>query len=162
MDARQRGGPTTETPVVTVQNAAIEHALTVGDAQRALALVGALDTLREESGEDPALTALSTTLVAWIGLREHDPTFAASPVEPAGPGGASSEIPVDGSAGADAGDTDHNPGRDNAPPAAVGAVVACERFGVTTARAASLAGCPRETVERVRARRSANDPSDER
>lgn len=156
MNAGQGCGPTTDTPVVTVQNAAIEHALTVGDTRRALALVGALDVLREASGEDPALTALSTTLVAWVGLRERDPAFAASPAEPTGPGGGPSDIPVDG-------DSDLEIDRDDsAPPAAVGAAVACERFDVTTARAASLAGCPRATVERVRDRRASNDPLGER
>ncbi|MFC7136972.1 hypothetical protein ACFQRB_11830 [Halobaculum litoreum] len=69
-------------PVEAVQDAAIEHALTAGESRRALALVGALDPLRAAAGEDPALTALSTTLVSWVGLRERDPAFGASPSAP--------------------------------------------------------------------------------
>lgn len=146
-------------PVESVQNAAVEHALTAGESRRALALVGALEPLHGASGDDPALTALSTTLVAWLGLRERDPSFGAvapSPPTPDGPG-----FP-DGSDRPRDGDDDAGAGRDERgarhPPATVGAAVACERFDVSPARSAALAGCSRGAVERALADRAGTTP----
>lgn len=152
-----------DAPVAAVQDAAIEHALAVGDARRSLALAGALDPLREEAGDDPALTALSTALAAWIGLRERDPGLLAGPTTPPGPGSPSALDGAAGRTGSD-GDGGADDGFDSvsAEPAAVGAAVAVERFDVSVARAASLAGCPREAVERARVEREGNDPRDRR
>ncbi|GAA0195314.1 hypothetical protein [Halobaculum roseum] len=94
---------------------------------------------------------LSVVLGAWIGLRsgpENGPS-AASSFE-----AATEPRPFDG------GDAD-------APPAVVGAVVACERFDVSPSSAASLAECGTASVRRLLAERggsdgSANDPPSER
>lgn len=123
--------------VVAVQEAAVEHALTAGDARRALALAGALEPLRGEvaarSGTpDPVAAALLSALTAWVGLREDGTLGPAGPPAPPAP-------PI--------------PGDDDRDPAAVGAAVACERFGVPPARAASLAGAATGTVERLVAAR---------
>ncbi|MFC7095927.1 hypothetical protein [Halobaculum marinum] len=132
-------------PVEAVQNAAVEHALTAGESRRALALAGALDPLRAAAGDDPALTALSTTLTAWLGLRERDPNFGAVPPSPPTPDPAAEQI-ASGEEG-----SPH-------PPAVVGAAVACERFDVSPPRAAALAGCSRAAVDRALADRERTTP----
>lgn len=149
-------------PVAAVQDAAVEHALTVGDSRRALALVGVLEPLREASGDDPVLTALSTTLTAWVGLRERDPEFGEPPSETdsvssfdADTGGGPDIAPAAPfEAGTDTDDSGRAP-----PPAAVGAAVARERFGVDIGRAATLAGCQQAVVERMIEARRGNDLS---
>ncbi|WP_435065650.1 hypothetical protein [Halobaculum sp. EA56] len=162
-----------EGPVAAVQDAAVEHALTVGDSRRALALVGALDPLRGSSAEDPALTALSTTLTAWVGLREREPAFGAAPPTPPSPAvpdpatdrPASTPTPEGGGGDGAEADRADDRGRDHVrdhPAAAVGAAVACERFGLAPARAASLAGRSVEAVERALADRRGNDPPADR
>lgn len=173
-----RGADRAGAPIAAVQEAAVEHALTVGDARRALALAGALDPLCGESTEDPALAALSTALVAWVGLRERDPGFLAGPPSPPGPGplpdrsgvsvaesgdgtGDCDGVEPDDGDGAEDGDGTEGSdrvGRATPDPAAVGAAVAVARFDVSVARAASLAGRPRRAVERALADRGGNDP----
>jgi len=140
-------------PVATVQDAAVEHALTVGESERALALAGALDPLRGASGDDPALTALATTLTAWLGLRERDPSFVAAPSTTTPGPDAASAPDADPAVVAGPTDADHR-------PATVGAAVACERFDVDPGRAASLAGCSRDAVAAALAARSGNDPAE--
>ncbi|WP_435146910.1 hypothetical protein [Halobaculum sp. P14] len=121
----------------TVQEAAVEHALAAGDARRALALAGALEPLRrrtsraDDSDPDPVVTALYTTLSAWVALRERFGSVGTeSPPAPPEPG-------------------DFGLPEGEAESAAVrGAAVACARFDVPVARAASLAGCSRSELER--------------
>ncbi|MFC7070681.1 hypothetical protein [Halobaculum lipolyticum] len=149
-------------PVESVQNAAVEHALTAGESRRALALVGALDPLHDASGDDPALTALSTTLVAWLGLRERDPSFGAVTPSPPTPAAPPRPDRPDRHREGDVDDDDLGAERSEnettPPPATVGAAVACERFDVSPARSAALAGCSREAVERALADRSGTTP----
>ncbi|SHH56579.1 hypothetical protein [Halobaculum gomorrense] len=145
-----------ERPIEAVQNAAVEHALAAGKSRDALALVGALETLRAGDGDrprsaDPALTALSTTIAALIGQRLSDRRDSSADEA------ASARAPP--TVGDSRGAGDH--------PAAVGAAVACERFDVAVSRAATLAEVDRSAIEHVRSTRAAtgraaNDPSRER
>lgn len=120
--------------VAAVQEAAVEHARTAGDARRALALVGALEPLRGDAAGgtdlDPVATTLLSALTAWIRLREGAGFAPAGPPAPPTPPGPD--------AGTESDDD----------PAVDGAAVACERFGLSVARAASLASCPPEAVAR--------------
>lgn len=176
-----RRGPDPERPIEAVQNAAVEHAVTVGESRDALALVGALDPLREgaprtgteprtdpdeladghdrvtvldppsrpQSRESVAVPSMTTAavLAAWSGLhlrsdRDRPATGPATATqEPPGPG--------DG-----IGDDDVDPS-----PAVVGAAVACERFDLSPASAASLADCGISAVRQVLAERAAADAS---
>ncbi|PSQ06275.1 hypothetical protein BRC97_06670 [Halobacteriales archaeon QS_6_71_20] len=120
---------------------------------RALALAGALDPLRDASGDDPALTALATTLTAWLGLRERDPSFVAAPSTPTPGPDAASAPDADPAVAAGPTDADRR-------PATVGAAVACERFDVDLGQAASLAGCSRDAVAAALAARPGTDPID--
>jgi hypothetical protein len=151
-------------PIEAVQNAAIEHALATGDSRTALALVGALDARPSAGGDssaggdgegsadrDPVAVALTATVAAMIGQRAHldRQPFAAEPAsEP-------TTLPVEGD-------------RETAQRIrAFGAAVACERFDVSAAHAATLAACDRSTVEPVLSVRTGdssavNDPSRER
>jgi len=93
---------------------------------------------------------LSTVLAAWTGLqvRSKRDRRTAAPSRPA----TEPHLPRDG-VGDDA----------SAPPAVVGAVVACERSDLSPAYAASLADCEVSAVRQVLAERgdaggSANDP----
>ncbi|MXR42217.1 hypothetical protein GRX01_12815 [Halobaculum sp. WSA2] len=172
-----RRGPDPERPIEAVQNAAVEHAVTVGESRDALALVGALDPLREgpaPTGTDPrthadeladghdretvldpqsresvAVPSMTTAavLAAWSGLRlRSDRDRPAT-----GPATGTQEPPGPGDG---IGDGDVAPS-----PAVVGAAVACERFDLSPASAASLADCGISVVRQVLAERDAADAS---
>lgn len=151
-----------ERPIEAVQNAAVEHAVAAGESRAALALAGALDARREaetdasDSGDrdpphgDPATTALSMTVTALIGRHlSGDPRASAREPVSAPEPSAARRAPDEAR-----------------HPAVVGAAVACERFDLTVARAATLAACDRSAVEsalaaRARERSAANDPPDD-
>ncbi|ESP87251.1 hypothetical protein [Candidatus Halobonum tyrrellensis] len=119
--------------VAAVQEAAVEHARTAGDARRALALVGALEPLRGDAAGtdlDSVATTLLSALTAWIRLREGAGFAPAGPPAPPTPPGPDAGADSDGD------------------PAVEGAAVACERFGLSVPRAASLASCSPEAVAR--------------
>lgn len=167
-----------ERPIAAVQNAAVEHALTARESRDALALVGALEPLRARppgpDGERSPLgdshdcgsaselsprsqshtplsvpsMVLSTVLSALTGLQVRSKRDHRTAVP--SPAATEPHLPRDG---VDA----------SAPPAVVGAVVACERFDLSPAYAASLADCEVSAVRQVLAERggaggSANDP----
>jgi len=140
--------------VRAVQDAAVEHALTVGESRRALALAGALDPLGDASDGEPPVTALTTTLTAWLGLRGRDRPFAAGSPSSTLPGTGAAVTPdFEPSVSPASTDPDHR-------PAAVGAAVACDRFDVDPGRAARLADCSRGAVTAALAARAGNGPDE--
>jgi len=167
-----------ERPIAAVQNAAVEHALTARESRDALALVGALEPLRARPpGPDAELSlpgdshgqgppselsprphshtplsvpsmVLSAVFAAWTGRRVRSKRDRRTAV--LSPTATDPHLPL---AGDDA----------SAPPAVVGAVVACERFDLSPAYAASLADCEVSAVRQMLGGRggaggSANDP----
>ncbi|UIO98718.1 hypothetical protein Hbl1158_09170 [Halobaculum sp. CBA1158] len=169
--------PTPDAPVWTVQTAAIEHALTVGESPRALALAGALDPLRsgvasrdsaagDPDRRAPAMTALSTALSALIGIHVREAAAESTDGSVAGdPVSASSPRPEVPELAVVDPDAVHRGQAATRRPAVVGAAVAVERFGVAPERAATLAECSRDAVEGAVADRSAtadvsDDPQD--
>jgi len=170
-------GPDPGRPIEAVQNAAVEHAVTVGESRDALALVGALEPLRgkpprteteprsepdeppdshdgvsvldpssrPQSREHVTVPSMTTAavLATWFGLRlrsdRNGPVTGPETGTPEPPG---------------VGDDDVDPS-----PAVIGAAVACERFDLSPASAASLADCGLSAVRQVLAERDAADAS---
>lgn len=150
-------GPDPRRPIEAVQNAAVEHAVTVGESRDALALVGALEPpSRPQSRESLAVPSMTTAavLTAWFGLRQRSDRNG----QVTGPATGTPEPPGLGDGIGDGGDPS---------PAAIGAAVACERFELSPASAASLADCGVSAVRQVLAERadadaSSNDPRHDR
>ncbi|MEZ3142951.1 hypothetical protein [Halobaculum sp. MBLA0143] len=122
-----------ETPLTTVQSAAVDRALTADGDAVGLRLTGLLE--RTACAASPgAVDDLTVALVSVAAAREPPPT----PPSPATPGDPVAE----------------------AAPVVVGAAVACRRFDAPLTRVAAVADTPPETVARV-ARRLPSHCGDE-
>ncbi|MFB6176597.1 MAG: hypothetical protein ABEI99_05550 [Halobaculum sp.] len=159
--SRQRGDEFTEGELRILQRTAVEHALTARRGPTGLELAGALERLRSDRSdrgdEQPSATADDPT--RGVGLAV--PLTALAVVSASEFGGTNGDESGDrGGNGSDATDprVSESPWRpglgpgateSDPSPAVVGAAVACCRFEVPLARAASAVGRTPEAVART-------------
>lgn len=126
--------------LAAVRDSAVERAVTTADPEAALVLAGVLETARLRGTHlGPVSLPILATLVAALGSEKTTPIQPGN-VQPVG-----IETP------------------DQArEPLLIGAAVAAREFDLTTADAATLAGCPPDLVRRYRTQLEATSAEQDR